>query len=50
MKYFIDTQYHKHKKQPKVLGFNAGKPIDTIELISISLVSDNSCNENINNC
>ncbi len=40
MKYFLDTEFHEYKKQPKVLGFNVGKPIDTIELISIGIVSE----------
>ena len=40
MKYFIDTEFHEYSKQPKVLGINVGKPIDTIELISIGIVSE----------
>ena len=40
MKYFIDTEFHEYSKQPNVLGINAGKPINTIELISIGIVSE----------
>ena len=40
MKYFIDTKFHEYKKQPKVLGIKVDKPIDTIELISIGIVSE----------
>jgi len=39
MKYYLDTEFHEHKKQPKVLGIKVGNPIDTIELISIGIVS-----------
>ncbi len=35
MKYFIDTEFHEFKKKPFI-----GKAIDTIELISIGLVSN----------
>lgn len=35
MKYFLDTEFHEYKKKPLL-----GKPIDTIELISIGIVSD----------
>ena len=42
MKYFLDTEFHEYKKQPKVLGIKAGKPIDTIELISIGIVSEDT--------
>jgi len=40
MKYFLDAEFHEYQKQPKVLGLNVGKPIDTIELISIGIVSE----------
>jgi len=40
MKYFIDTEFHEYGKQPKVLGLKVGKPIDTIDLISIGIVSE----------
>lgn len=36
MKYFLDTEFHEYKKKPLI-----GKPIDTIELISIGIVSEN---------
>lgn len=35
MKYFIDTEFHEYQKKPLF-----GKPIDTIELISIGIVSE----------
>jgi hypothetical protein len=35
MKYFLDTEFHEFKKKPFI-----GKPIDTIELISIGIVSE----------
>lgn len=41
MKYFIDTKVHVYSKQSKLLGVKVSKPIDTIELISIGIVSDN---------
>ncbi len=40
MKYYLDTKFHEYRKQPKVLGLKVGKPIDTIELISIGIVSE----------
>jgi len=40
MKYFLDAEFHEYQKQPKVLGLNVGKPINTIELISIGIVSE----------
>lgn len=51
MKYFIDTEFHEYQKQPKILGLKVGKPIDTIELISIGIVAEDGreyyavCNE-----
>lgn len=35
MKYFIDTEFHEFKKKPFI-----GKPINTIELISIGIVAE----------
>lgn len=35
MKYFLDTEFHEYKKKPLF-----GKPIDTIELISIGIISE----------
>ncbi len=35
MKYFLDTEFHEFKKKPFI-----GKPIDTIELISIGIVAE----------
>lgn len=35
MKYFLDTEFHEYQKKPLF-----GKPIDTIELISIGIVSE----------
>jgi len=51
MKYFLDTEFIDHEKQPKLLGFRVGKPIQTTELISIGIVSEDGreyyavCNE-----
>lgn len=35
MRYYLDTEFHEYKKKPLI-----GKPIDTIELISIGIVSE----------
>ena len=46
MKYFLDTEFHEYKKK-----FLFGKPVDTIELISIGIVAEDGreyyavCNE-----
>lgn len=40
MKFFIDTEFHEYKKQPKLLGVNIGDSVNTIELISIGIVSE----------
>lgn len=51
MNYYLDTEFLEYKKQPKVLGLKVGKPIDTIELISIGIVAEDGreyyaiCNE-----
>ena len=51
MKYYIDTEFINHKKQPRLLGFKVGKPIHTTELISIGIVCEDGreyyaiCNE-----
>jgi hypothetical protein len=37
MKYFLDTEFHEYKKKPLI-----GKPIDTIELISIGIISEDN--------
>jgi hypothetical protein len=37
MKYFLHTEFHEYKKKPLF-----GKPIDTIELISIGIVSEDT--------
>ena len=42
MKYFIDTEFHEYHKQPKVCGIKIGKPIPTIDLISIGIVSEDA--------
>jgi len=39
-KYFIDTEFHEYHKQVKVAGIKVGKPIPTIDLISIGIVSE----------
>lgn len=38
---YLDTEFYEHHKQHKLLGFNIGKPVPTIDLISIGLVDDN---------
>lgn len=40
MDYYLDAEFHEYAKQPKLLGLNIGKPIDTIELISIGIVGE----------
>jgi hypothetical protein len=40
MKFYLDTEFHEFRKQPKVLGIKVGKPINTIELISIGIVAE----------
>lgn len=40
MKYFLDTEFHEYHKQLKVAGIKVGKPIPTIDLISIGIVSE----------
>jgi len=40
MKYYIDTEFIECAKQRKVLGLKAGKPVPTIDLISIALVAE----------
>jgi len=39
MKYFLDTEFHEYKKKPLI-----GKAIDTIELISIGIISEDVVN------
>lgn len=41
MKYFFDTEFHEYPKQATVLGIKVGKPVNTIELISIGIVAGN---------
>lgn len=51
MNYYIDTEFHEYQKQSKVCGIKVGKPVDTIELISIGIVAEDGreyyaiCNE-----
>lgn len=40
MKYFFDTEFHEYHKQPKMGFFEIGKPIPTIDLISIGIVCE----------
>ncbi len=40
MKYFLDTEFHECKKQPTVCGIKVGKAVDTVELISIGIISE----------
>jgi hypothetical protein len=42
MKYFLDTEFHEYKKQYRLFGFKVGKPINTIELISIGIVAEDN--------
>lgn len=42
MKYFIDTEFHEYHKQSKCLGIKIGKPIPTIDLISIGIISEDN--------
>ena len=40
-KFFIDCEFHEYAKQPKLFGvIPIGKPIPTVELISIALVNE----------
>ena len=39
-KYFIDTEFHEYKKQTKICGIKIGKAVDTIELISIGIATE----------
>lgn len=39
MNYYIDTEFHEYHKQVKACGIPIGKPIPTIDLISIGIVS-----------
>ena len=40
MKYFLDTEFHEYKKQTKICGIKIGKAVDTIELISIGIATE----------
>lgn len=40
MKYYMDCEFHEYHKQVKVAGIKVGKPIPTIDLISIGIVSE----------
>jgi len=40
MKFYLDTEFHEYHKQHKVLGFNIGNPIPTVDLISIGIVNE----------
>lgn len=42
MRYFMDTEFNEYHKQPKVCGIKVGKPIPTIDLISIGIVSEDA--------
>lgn len=39
-KFFLDTEFHEYRKQPKFMGIKVGKAISTIELISIGIVCE----------
>ena len=40
MRYYLDTEFHEYHKQVKVAGFKIGKPIPTIDIISVGIVSE----------
>ena len=40
MKYYLDTEFHEYHKQQKCFGIKIRKPIPTIDLISIGIVSE----------
>lgn len=44
MRFFIDTEFHEFSKRQMFLGMPIGKPINTIEIISIGIVADNGNN------
>lgn len=39
--FYLDTEFHEYHKQPKVCCIKIGKPIPTIDLISIGIVAEN---------
>lgn len=39
-KFWLDTEFHEYHKQPKVGSIKIGKPIPTVDLISIGIVSE----------
>lgn len=40
MKYYLDTEFIEGPKQRKVFGFKVGRPVPTIDLISIGIVAE----------
>lgn len=40
MRYFLDTEFIECAKQRRVLGIRIGKPVPTVDLISIALVAE----------
>ena len=42
MKYFIGTEFHEYHKQVKMCGILVGKPIPTVDFISIGIVSEDN--------
>ena len=40
MNFYIDTKFHEYHKQHRCFGIKIGKPIPTINLISIGIISD----------
>lgn len=40
MKYFFDTEFHEYHKQVNCCGIKIGKPIPTIDLISIGIMAE----------
>lgn len=48
MRFYLDTEFHEYKKRPNLLGVPVGEAIDTIELISIGVVSEDVFSHNYN--
>lgn len=40
MKYFLDTEFHEYHKQAHAFSFKIGKPVPTVDLISIGIYAE----------
>lgn len=40
MNFYLDTEFIEHAKQARVMGFPIGRPVPTVDLISIGVVAD----------